>query len=134
MLHVYLTVPAARNPLHHLLPFSWFTRKTTDGLWNGSIPSRPLHLLQLQTPRKKDRGIQPHKERQNTKTQQEYFHVHSYIESQIVGPLADDMVARVAVIGHLKLEDVVASRSVPVLVEQNTCTSTSCETDRSRHL
>lgn len=78
---------------------------------------------------------EPHKERQNTKTQQEYFHVHSsYIESQIVGPLADDMVARVAVIGHLKLEDVVASRSVSVLVEQNACTSTSCETDRPRHL
>lgn len=103
---------------------------------SGTDLSPPDHCISssYRHPGRK-RGIQPHKERQNTKTQQEYFHVHSsYIESQIVGPLADDMVARVAVIGHLKLEDVVASRSVSVLVEQNACTSTSCETDRPRHL
>lgn len=63
------------------------------------------------------------------------FHVScfiqsSYIESQVVGPLANDTVSRMAVIGHLKLEDVVATRSVSVLIEQDTGTCTSCWTER----
>lgn len=50
----------------------------------------------------------------------------SHIEPQVIGPLADDTVTRVAVIGHLELEDVVPAGSISVLVEQNTRTCTSC--------
>lgn len=50
----------------------------------------------------------------------------AHVEPQVIGPLADDAVTRVAVIGHLELEDVVAAGSVSVLVEQNTRTCTSC--------
>lgn len=53
---LYLTVPAAWNALHHLLPLSWFTRKTTDGFWNWFISSWPLHLLNL-TNRWREREI-----------------------------------------------------------------------------
>lgn len=54
----------------------------------------------------------------------------SHIEPQVIGPLADDAVTRVAVIGHLELEDVVAAGSISVLVEQNTRTCTSCREHR----
>lgn len=50
----------------------------------------------------------------------------SYIESQVIGPLANDMVPWVAVVGHLKLEDVVTTRSISILIEHNTRTCTSC--------
>lgn len=78
-----------------------------------------------------------------SKSQQTLFYVSSfcliqsasYIEFQIIGPLADDMVTRMAVIGHLELEDVIATGSISILIEQNTRTCTSCrtqtETDRS---
>lgn len=45
------------------------------------------------------------------------FQSASYIESQIIGPLTDDMVSRVAVIGHLVLEDVIATGSISILIE-----------------
>lgn len=50
----------------------------------------------------------------------------AYVESQVIGPLADDTVAWMAVIGHLELEDVVAAGCVSILIEQNTRTCTSC--------
>lgn len=52
----------------------------------------------------------------------------SYIESQVIGPLPDDTVTRMAVIGHLELEDIIATRSISVFIEQNTSTCTSCRT------
>lgn len=54
----------------------------------------------------------------------------SYIESQVIGPLAYDTVTRMAVIGHLELENVITTRSIAVLIEQNTRTCTSCRTHR----
>lgn len=56
--------------------------------------------------------------------------IQSYVESQVIGPLADHMVPRVTVIGQLKLEDVVASGGVSVLIEQNAGACTSCQTER----
>ena len=44
----------------------------------------------------------------------------------MVGPLADDPVARVGHVGDLVLEDVVASRRVSVLIEHHPGASTAC--------
>lgn len=46
-----------------------------------------------------------------------------YVESQVIGPLADDSVSWIAGVGHLVLKDVIASRSISVLIKQNGSTS-----------
>lgn len=52
--------------------------------------------------------------------------IYSYIKLQVIGPLANDTITWMAMIGHLELEDVISTRSVSILIEQNTCTCTSC--------
>lgn len=42
-----------------------------------------------------------------------------YVESQVIGPLADDSVSWTTGIGHLVLKDVIASRSITVFIKQN---------------
>lgn len=134
---LYLTVPAARHSLHHLLPLSWLTREAADGVGEGLIAPRPLHLLQLvgQTGGQRETG-ETQRGRRTDRSERKTKHFlflfmttiqsASHVEPQVIGPLADDTVTRVAVIGHLELEDVVAAGSISVLVEQNTRTCTSC--------
>lgn len=44
----------------------------------------------------------------------------------MVCPLADDLIARVADIGHLVLEDVIPARSISILIEHHSGPCTTC--------
>lgn len=49
----------------------------------------------------------------------------------MVCPLADDFVARVADVGHLVLEDVIATRSVSIFVEHHSSSCAACLVERN---
>lgn len=49
-----------------------------------------------------------------------------YIESEVVCPLADILVARVADIRQLVLEDVITTRSVSILIEHHASSCAAC--------
>lgn len=53
-----------------------------------------------------------------------------YVESQVIGPLADDSVSWIAGVGHLVLKDVIASRSITVFIKQNSSASTTYKSQR----
>lgn len=42
-----LTVPAAGNSLHHLLPLAGLAREAAHGIWDLALTAGPLHLLRL---------------------------------------------------------------------------------------
>lgn len=88
------------SPPDHCISSSWWTDRRTDGSERRTKHFLFLFMTTVQSA--------------------------SHVEPQVIGPLADDTVTRVAVIGHLELEDVVAAGSISVLVEQNTRTGTSC--------
>lgn len=52
--------------------------------------------------------------------------VSIYIESQVVCPLADNLVTRVADIRQLVLEDVITTRSVSIFIEHHPGSCTAC--------
>lgn len=58
-------------------------------------------------------------------------HADIYVESKMVCPLADDFVSRVADIGHLVLEDVIATRSISVLVKHHSSSCAACLMERN---
>lgn len=49
-----------------------------------------------------------------------------YIEAKMVCPLADILVARIADIGHLVLEDVISTRSISILIEHHSSSCATC--------
>lgn len=53
----------------------------------------------------------------------------SYPELQVLHPLSDHLVLRGAGVGHLELEQVVASGGVPVLIKHNRGVSAACRTE-----
>lgn len=55
--------------------------------------------------------------------------VSSYIESKVVRPLADNLVASIGDIRELILEDVVPTRSVSVLIEHHSSSCAACLTE-----
>lgn len=48
-----------------------------------------------------------------------------YIDSQVIGPLADDSVSWIGGVGHLVLKDVITSGSVAIFIKQNRCPGTT---------
>ncbi len=55
-----------------------------------------------------------------------------YVESQVIGPLADDSVSWIGGVGHLVLKDVIASRSITVFIKQNSSAGATYKSQRKQ--